>query len=204
MATTTLANGEIYGRHAGDNCEWPAAAMELVTRTYSIPLTSFRVWDSGLHLGSTASADDLEIDYGAGISASVSPVIATGDVKASSGTRKAAVPIILPDRYESGKALTLRFFAGAGTTVADTTLTLDLEVFLSDGDGTSNADICATAAQSINSLTHANFDFTITPTGRSAGELLWALVSIAYTDAATGTTVQGQFGKCDLIAVCRG
>lgn len=204
MGKFTLDNKEVFGRHAGNNCDWPADAMELVTRTYGIPLSLFRVWDSGQQLPSAGSADDLGLLFGAGISASLSPVIGTSDVKGSSGTRKAAFPIILPDRYEDGKALLIRIHAGAGTTVADTSLTLDLEVFQSDGDASAQADICATAAQNINSLTHADFDFTITASGLAAGDLLWGLVSIAYNDAATGTTVQGQFGKVDLVAVCRG
>lgn len=151
-----------------------------------------------------AAADDLGLDFGSGISASESPVISTGDVKASSSTRKCAFPIILPDRYSPGKALSIEVTAGAKTTVSDTSLTLDLEVFKSDGDGTSNADICTTAAQSINNLTHSVKTFSLTTTGLVDGDLLWVLLSIAYNDAATGTAVIGQLGKIDLIANCRG
>ena len=204
MAITTLENGEIFGRHAGTNCEWPVAAMELTTRTMSIPLTSAVVWDSGQPLPSTAANDDLGFAFGAGISASVTPVIETGDIKASSSTRKCAVPIILPANYETGKALTLKLYAAAKTTVADTSMTLDAEVFKSDQDGTSNADIIATAAQSINSLTHAELSFTITPTGLAAGDNLWALLSIAYVDSATATAVIGQIGGIDLAYQSRG
>lgn len=204
MATTFLADGEVYGRHAADNCEWPAAAMELVSRRYGISLLEAVVWDSGQPLPATAAADDLGFDFGSGVSATESPVISTGDVKASASTRKCAFPIILPDRYSAGKSLSIEVTAGAKTTIADTSLTLDLEVFKSDGDGTSNADICATAAQTINSLTHSAKSFTVTPTGLVAGDVLWVLLSIAYNDAATGTAVIGQLGKIDLIANCRG
>jgi len=202
--TITLDQKSVFGYHAADNCEWPESAMELVTRTYGIPITSAVVWDSGQPLPSTAANDDLGFAFGAGVSASVSPVIETGDIKASNSTRKAAIPIILPDRYSAGKSLTLKMFAGAKTTISDTSMTLDVEVFKSDGDGTSNADICATSAISINSLTHASRDFTITPTGLVAGDLLWAVISIAYNDSATATAVIGQIGKIDLEAVCRG
>jgi hypothetical protein len=204
MGRVIISDGEISGRHAASNCDWPASAMELVERTYGIPLTDCRVWDSGQQLPSSAANDDLALDFGAGVSASVSPVLSTGDIKTLSSTRKAAFPIVLPNRYDPGKSLQIDIYAGAKTTVADTSMTLDLEVFESDGDGTAQADICATAAQSINNLTHATFSFTITPNGLVAGDVLWGLISIAYNDSASGTAVIGQIGKIDLIANCRG
>jgi hypothetical protein len=204
MGRVIISDGEIFGRHAADNCDWPASAMALTERTYGIPLTDCRVWDSGQPLPASAANDDLALDFGAGVSASVSPVLSTGDVKATSSTRKAAFPIILPNRYDAGKSLQIDIYAGAKTTVADTSMTLDLEVFKSNGDGSANADICATAAQSINSLTEATMSFTITPSGLLPGDVLWGLLSIAYVDAATGTAVIGQIGKIDLVANCRG
>lgn len=204
MGTSTLSNGEIYGRHAGANCDWPADAMELVTRTYSVPLTDCKVWDSGAALPTAATADDLGLDFGAGVSASVSPVLSTGDVKTTSSTRYAAFPIILPDRYESEKAIQFNIYAGAKTTVADTSMSLDLQVFLSDGDGTANADIISTSAQNMNSLTYATYTFECTETSLAAGSNLWGLLSIAYVDSASGTAVIGQIGKIDVVAVCRG
>tara|TARA_R110000803_G_scaffold145496_3_gene211319 strand:+ start:532 stop:1068 length:537 start_codon:yes stop_codon:yes gene_type:complete len=178
--------------------------MELIDRTYSIPLTDCRIWNSGQVLPAAAATDDLGLDFGAGVSATVSPVLSTGDIKAASSTMYAAFPIILPDRYETAKSLTFNIFAGAKTTISDTSLDLDLQVFLSDGDGTANADIISTAAQSINSLTEATFAFAATETGLSAGNNLWGLLSITYVDASTATAVIGQVGKIDLVATCRG
>jgi len=204
MGTSTISNGEIFGRHAGANCGWPASAMELVTRTYSIPLSSCVVWNSGQPLPAAATADDLGLDFSTGISSSISPVISTGDVKATSSTRYAAFPIILPDRYEAAKSLSFNIYAGAKTTVADTSMDLDLQVFLSDGDGTANADIVGTAEQDMNSVTAATFTFATTATNLEAGSNLWGLLSIAYVDSATGTAVIGQIGKIDMVVECRG
>ena len=204
MVQGLIQNGEIFGRHAGDNCEWPVAAMELNERTYSQPLTKAVVWDSGQPLPSTPAGDDLGFVFGSGVSATETPVIGTGDVKATSSTRKCAFPIILPDRYAAGKTIDIKVYAGAKTTVAETSMTLDAELFLADGDGTSNADIVATAAQSMNNLTYATYTFSVTPTSRVAGENLWLLLSIAYVDAATATAVIGQIGKVDLVCQCRG
>jgi hypothetical protein len=68
------------------------------------------------------------------------------------------------------------------TTVSDGTATLDCEVWKDDGDGTVSADICATAAQSINSLTLADIDFTVTPTGLVGGDLLNVRLSFGGSD----------------------
>ncbi len=204
MGQSTIDDGEIRGRHANDNCNWPVSAMEQYTRSFGVALTDCVVWDSGQTLPGTAAADDLEIDFGSGISATDSPTIGTGDVKATSSTRKMAFPIILPSWYEGAAALQIDFYAGMKTTIADGSCTLDLEVFKSDKDGTSNADICATAAQDINSLTHATFSFTITQTGLSAGDRLWGLTSIVYADTATVTAVIGQIGSIDITCTCRG
>lgn len=204
MAITTLENGEVFGRHAGTNCDWPVAAMELYSRDYVLPLTSAVVWDSGQPLPSTAASDDLGFNFGSGISATESPVIETGDIKTLSSTRKCAFPVVLPDNYAAGKTITLSLHAEAKTTVADTSMTLDVEVFKSDKDGTANADICATAAQSINTLTAADYTYTVTPTGLAAGDQLWALISIAYVDGATATAVIGQIGEVKMTVQCRG
>lgn len=204
MGTSTVGDGEIRARHINSNAELPVAGMELISRTFVQPLTSAVVWDSGQPLPSTAANDDLGFNFGSGISATETPVIETGDIKTLSSTRKCAFPIVLPDNYATGKSIAVSFYAGAKTTVADTSMTIDAEVFLSDKDGTSNTDICATNAQSINSLTAADYSFTITPTGRVAGEQLWVLVSIAYVDGASGTAVIGQFGEFKLTCTCRG
>ena len=204
MGTSTVGDGEIRSRHINSNAELPVAGMELYERTYVQPLTSAVVWDSGQPLPSTAAADDLGFNFGSGVSATESPVIETGDIKTLSSTRKCAFPLVIPDDYEDAKTISVSFNAGAKTTVSDTSMTIDAEVFKSDKDGTSNTDICATAAQSINSLTPVDYSFTITPTGLSAGDQIWVLVSIAYVDGASGTAVIGQFGEFKLTCTCRG
>jgi hypothetical protein len=71
-------------------------------------------------------------------------------------------------------------------------------------NGTVSADLCETAAQSINNLTAANKDFVITPTGRIAGEQLDVVLTFGGTDGATGTAVIPQINKVSVGLVTKG
>ena len=57
----------------------------------------------------------------------------------------------------------------------------------------------ATAATTINSLTFANKDFTITSSSLAAGDILDVRIAIAITDSATGTAVIGEIGAIEFL-----
>ena len=90
-----------------------------------------------------------------------------------------------------GQTVKLRVSAGMLTTAADTTATLDLVCHQLDEDTTVQADICATAAQSMNSLVFTDLDFTITASALSAGDILDCRLTTAINDGATATAVIG-------------
>jgi hypothetical protein len=187
-------------------------AMPTISRTslvqdpniaFAVPMTSLRVWDAiATNLPGAAANDDLGLDGGTW--ATNSPCITTGDVKAASSTRYARFQVALPAEYDAGQTVTLRFHAGMKTTVADTSCTLDLVAYKSDQEAGIGADLCATAAQSINSLTDADYDFVITPTGLTAGDVLDCRIAVAYVDAATGTAVIAQIGAIELLCDIKG
>jgi len=112
--------------------------------------------------------------------------------------------IRLPAEYVASQSVELRIHAGmlAGTTVADTTATLDVAVYKSDEDGTSTGDLCADAAVSMNSLTFADIDFTITPTTLSPGDLLDVLITVAVEDSSANV-VKGCIGSVQLLCDIR-
>jgi len=169
-----------------------------------IPLSSCKVWDDlSSNLPGTAAADDLAIVEG--IFGTDAPTIQS-DNQGSNGTPTAAyarfmVPIY--NDYVLGESIQLSFRAGMVTAVSDTTATLDLVVYVNDGDGAVGTDICATSAQSINSLTKAEYDFTITPTSLAYGDILDCRVAITIEDATTGTVI-GEISKISLLRDIRG
>ena len=157
----------------------------------AIPLTDLRVHDAvSSLLPATASADDLGLV--SGTYGTDGPLLKTSDAKATTVTQYARVLVPVDDLWVTGETYQVRIIAGMDTTVSDGTATVDLEAYVPDGDGAVGSDICSTAAQSINSLTTANFDFTITTTSLTDGDILDLRITVAITDSATATAVYGQ------------
>lgn len=147
---------------------------------YPIANEAWYLWDSTIHapLGATAlSADDLI--YTLGTLATSEPVLTGTDFGGSNATQKARIRVVIPAEYVAGQAITLRASAFTGTTVADTSSTIDFNVYRAAAP---TVDICATAAQSINALTAANKDFTLTPTNCVPGDVLDILMTYAGVD----------------------
>jgi|SRR5581483_1394496 len=152
-------------------------------------------------LSPASSTDDLVIVNGSTGYGTNQPQAQTVDVhSAGSVTKRARMVMALPDLYDAGQAIQIRVNAGMLTTVADTSATIAIEAYQLRADGTLSANLCTTAAQSINSLTLGTKDFVITPTGLVTGNRLDVRVSIAVNDAATGTAVIGVLQ--DLILRC--
>lgn len=148
---------------------------------YPVDLTRFRVHDA-LHtnLPGTAAADDMGLITGT--PGTDAPVLQGVDFGGTSTDEKGTFRLTLPPEYRAGAAITLRINANMETTVSDGTATVDAEAFKEDGTSLVGADLVATAAQSINSLTPANKDFVITPTGLVAGDSLQVRLSFAGSD----------------------
>ena len=171
---------------------------------FTIPLTAMRVHDAmATVLPGTAATDDLGLD--SGTIGTEHPHLTAGDLKAAGATtRHARFLVPIPAEYDTAETVLLRVYAGMLTTVADTSCTVDAVCYKADGDTTVSADLCATAATTMNSLTFANVDFTITSTALVPGDWLDIRLSITCTDAATGTAVEPVIGTVQLLCDIRG
>lgn len=180
-----------------------AKLEQRVLGNQSIPHTAWRKWDDlSTNLPQTPATTYLGMVTGTwGTDA---PYLGTGDVKAAGCTRRAAGLFSLPADYEAAQTVTVRVWAGMKTTVADGTATVGIEVWRIDKDGTLGAaNLCATAAQSINNLTAASKDFQITATTLGAGDQLYVRVTVTVTDAATVTAVIAALWQVELLADLR-
>ena len=205
--TAVIDNLRVTGplRHSGDISPLIPASLLLQRelQEYCLDLTNFRVWDAfQTNLPGTSATDDLALIGGTfGTSA---PSVQTGDVKTLTVTRYARFLVTLPPEYVAGQTVVLRFAAGAITTIADTSATLDVACHLSDEDNTVSADLCATAAQSMNSVAFSDLDFTITSAALSPGDMLDVRITVAVVDAATATAVIACVAAAKLLCDTQG
>lgn len=166
---------------------------------YPIPWVDFRVWDAiTTNLPGTSATDDLGLI--GGTFGTNTPSIQTSDLKtAGSTTRYARVQVQLPPEYQAGETVSVRLHAGMLTHVADVSATLDVECYKSDRERGVSADLCATAAQSINSLTLASKTFIITSTSLTPGDVLDIRLTMVVNDAASATAVIGCIGEAAML-----
>ena len=165
---------------------------------FILPLQDARVHDAPqTFLPTTPATDDLGLIIGTFGTNGI--LIQTGDLKAAGATNRFCrwPQFVVSHNYHSGQSAVIRLFAGMETTVSDGTATIDVEAYVTDGVGGVSADKIITAAQSINSLTDANFDFDLGTT-LVPGDILDVRVTIAVNDAATGTAVIGNLGRAYL------
>ncbi|MBU1067246.1 hypothetical protein KKE60_05635 [Patescibacteria group bacterium] len=172
---------DVEGSGSGKFIEVSSAA----TAEYKLSLTSAKVWDAmATDLPAAAANDDMGLITGT--PGTDAPTLQGVDFGGAATDEKCAFEFVLPPEYRAGSAITLRCKAGMLTTVADentTAVSLDAEVWVDAGTGLVGSDICATAAQACNSLTMANLDFTITPTGLEPGNRLIINLTLAGDDA---------------------
>ena len=171
---------------------------------FSIPLTDLRVHDAvQTVLPGTPATDDLGLD--SGTFGTEAMHVTAGDLKAAGATtRYARCKIALPAEYDDAETVSIRIIAKMETTVADTSCTVDVEAYEVANDLTVGADLCTTAATSMNSLTAANYDFAITATSLVAGDELDVRIAIACNDGATGTAVEPVISSIKLLADIKG
>ena len=170
-----------------------------------IPLTSFRVHDAlQTPLPGTPATDDLGLV--GGTFGTATPSLRTEDLKAAGATNNRARALVqLPWNYEAGQSVSLRFVGGMITNVADTTATLDCEVYKqqNDPDDAIGSDLYTGSAVNMNSLVFSNLDFALSASGLSPGDYLDVRITTAVNDGATGTAVIAAITRAHLLCDVR-
>ena len=176
----------------------PGHTTECDLQKYPIKLTDCKVHDALItNLPGTAANDDMALITGTpGTNA---PTLQGVDFGGTATDEACAFQFALPQSYRDGETITLRCHAGMLTTVSDGTATLDCECWSDDGDGTLSADICATAATTINSVTLADIDFTITPTGLVGGDLLNFRLTFGGSDTGNAGVMIPTVTRIDVL-----
>lgn len=205
--TITPSTGSVLNAHVADgaNIARTKLAQDSV-QVYGINPLDVRIHDApASFLTTTAGTDDLGLI--AGTLGTDYPVLRTSDAKATTVTQYGRFLFTLPPEYDPGQTLQLQVKAGMITTISDDTATVDAQVYKHDDASGVGADLCATAATTINTLVSAGVTtvtFDITPTGLVAGDQLDVRLAVAITDSATATAVIGEITKVALLLDIRG
>lgn len=208
MATLTgvsiiLPDGQISNPDISANANIETSKMEQrVLAEYRVPINAFRVWDAISTNPVTAAAND-DLGLVQGTWGSAVNKITAGDCKAASVTRRIYFSVPVPPNYDDGQTIQLRFRAKMETTLSDGTCTIDAEAYIAN-DGTLTSDLVTTAAQSMNSLTVANYNFTLASGSIDPGDLIEVRLTIACVDTATATAVTPAVYEVALLCDTRG
>jgi hypothetical protein len=182
-------------------------AADLLTveeKTWTIPWTLWRVHDAiNTNLPAAAGTDDLGLV--AGTLGTNAPSIQSLDFGGTTTTAYARAQLPIPADYVAGQSLKIRFHAGMLTTVADTTCSLDMVAYRSDEESLVGADLAsAGAANNIKSLTFADVDFTITPSGLNPGDMLDVRISVDGADTGNLGVMAACIGAIQMVYYGRG
>ncbi len=169
----------------------------------TLPIELFRVAGTGALLGTAAGtpAGAFGITYGA--HGTNTPKMVGESASGNSKTNTARIVRELIPEYAAAQSVTLRVHARI-TVNANTSQTLDAQVFKSDGEsGPDGADLYAGVAAPL-TTSWANHDFILTSSALSAGdELDIELTGVADdTGGSAGAVI--EIGKCQILADLRG
>ena len=155
-------------------------------------------------VGRPAVAVDDEMGIVTGTPGTDVPTLQGVDFGGVATDEKCAFEFCLPAEYDGGQSVTVRLRAAMLTTVADAATTVDVNCYKSNRDGAAGADLCTTDAQSMNSLTPANLDFTITPTGLAAGDRLVFILTFAGSDVTHVGVMIPEISQVEVLLDIRG
>lgn len=200
----TLPDGGISDQDISTTAAIQRTKLEEVSDDFfGVPLSSGFVWDAAhTNLPGTAATDDLALVTGTLGTDAIK--LSTGDVKNATTTRRVGFVAYVPPNYKDGSTFSVRVRAGIEDNAADTSATVDLEVYKADGDGAVGADLCQTSAVNINSTTLTNADFTIAAASIDPGDQLQMRIGIAVTDGQASNAVTAIVTNLGLLVSTQG
>ena len=167
---------------------------------YNIPLTEMKM-TTGLEL--PVAGDSTYLGMAFGTHGSAAPYLVGTVTNTDSKTEVARLQFILPPEYEDGQSVSVRLHARVDV-ARQASASVDVQCYKVDKEIGVGSDICATAAQSINTDVWADKDFTITPTGLVAGDLLDIEITGVGDDTGGSSNGYVQIGAVQMLLDIKG
>ena len=154
-----------------------------------------------LPLGASSSSGVLGVTLGT--HGTNSPVIIGEAASGTSKTDACRFLFVIPNSYVSGGDVKVRLHCRV-TVAATVSATVDCECYEGNGEAGVSAELCSTAATSMNSDTWADVDFTITSTDLVPGDVLDIKLTAVVNDTGGTTGAIAQIGKVSLLLDTKG
>ncbi|MBW7907193.1 MAG: DUF2190 family protein [Phycisphaerae bacterium] len=171
-------------------------------KPYAIPLADVRAAGTGGILGNSAGTPSGALGLTPGTFGTNSPLLVGEAANNNSKTNAGRVLATLPPEYVAGGKVRIRVRARI-TGDVQVAQTVDVVAHQSDGGGGISADLVTTAAQTVTDE-FANYDFVVTPTALSPGDVLDVQVVVAANDTGGNANKLIQIGGLWLLADIRG
>lgn len=157
---------------------------------FGVRLASLEATGTGAQLGASAGTPSGAMGLTIGTLGSAAPIVVGEAASGNTKTDKARFQFSLPAEYVAASAITLRVKCRSSV-AATVSATIDASAYKSDGAAGVGADLVTTSIITL-STTYTNRDFTITPTGLAAGDVLdIELVGVCTdTGGTTGAIIQ--------------
>lgn len=194
LITTTAS--EVGTGQLADGAVTRAKLAENALQPFPIPFTDVMGAD-GAVLAISETAGDFYRDLGTN-QLRILGEISNGTVGADTEVSVGWMRFVLPDRYVDGGDITIRAGVDVIGSGALGTCTIDFSAYKQSGtEGTVGSDLVATAATAI-SATAGNKDFTVTPTGLVAGDIL-NIKMTTTVDNTDSTAIQAQISTLSVL-----
>lgn len=183
-----------------------SAILELAElQAFTVPMSRWREHDDYATVLDGTPVAGNHLGCVGGTFATNAPSLQTDDFggNAAASHYYARGEIVLPWNYEAANTVKIRIHGGMLTTVASEACTVDLQVYKSDEDSTSTGDLCATAADDMNTLVFADMDFTITATTLSPGDVLDVQIDVSADDNTNLGVMKACIGSVQLLCDVR-
>lgn len=154
---------------------------------YDIPLYSLRAADGNvLGIADAEDAGDHYLSYSSGVFR-----LYGNSPNSDTQTDISSVNFSVPPEYVDGQTFTFRAYAEYSAEGSTSTIDLNAyEISSIDGSALGGTDLCSTASGTLSSDGSA-FNFTITPTGISGGDMMSFIITTVFqdTEGSTGEAI---------------
>lgn len=165
-----------------------------------IGAVELRVTEPAAMLGPVAGSPSGAMGITMGAHGTATPILISEAANGTSVSNKCRFLVELPPEYVASESVTLRVRAKI-TGDVEVAQTIDAAVYEGDTEGGVGDDLCATAAQTLTDE-FANYDFTITDAGLTAGDILDIELTAAADDTGGTANKLIQIGAVSLRAGC--